>query len=1127
MTLYLTLAWDRTANAPNATTAYLGTEFTRVLALERGGKDITADINRFFNGKDMNRIFTAMDKLFLAGRLQGSFVMEDGCDRLNGVLFSTSGFVFLVLFFKCIATILHMKALSGANDKDSNKPDPHTILFVPVYNEPVPLLRKTLRAAAMSEFETNKKLLFIVVDGIVCSAGSYQTALSNVLEIAGYSGGEVNAVHGYVSVGHGTKYYNNAKVYSGYFQDTKVPFVLVGKVGNPFESNSSNTPSLADRDNGRHLQVAPAGNRGKRDSMLILMNFLNRLGGATATGGKGIPLTLLCPLEVALYRKMMDGLGVDPRLFQYFTVIDADTIVEPDGVRLLVQRMEKLPRVAAMHGTITISNPVQSVATVLQVFPYYHRHELGLAFDSILGNVSSGWMGGFACYRIHTKSGQPCLVHDAVINAFSGADRDDTKDTMHMYHAMQLGEDRYLASAILRADASRANLLDFSTAARASTTLPSSFGGFICQWRREFNTKFHLLWDIATSRRGDGGIGFFSRLIALLKMKWNMLTPAATAYFYFIAVRVLCRIMMDPVWQNALMQLSWPGVFLHPEFIVAISFVFLVSLHTILLMVRMTPGMIPFLYIFATVGLPLYAIVFTLYCFATMDDLRWSNAFTSNENAINRKTLRLHGADMEDAVRSFRVLQQKAGGGGGGLNVVTGGPSVIKRKDSNTPLIPVALPELEVTGFDGMAAVEGVSQQQQQVQTFMMDVNPSSSSASSSAFQGSNGLPRYELGSAHSESDTLYQSSSNSADTNNIEQLKTADTIKETPFSGSSQDSPGSQQLKVYPAVVKLLPEDEDEQQNGSRPPFLHPINTDPFLDRPLMYLATNGSTRTVRNDDPPSTTTTTSSSQSSSTTAAEVSPQSAVTAVFTPVTPATPRAPRSTGTRSGRSTPRGTRMRNIRTRQFSDSDSVSSGAASSEAWRTRKSKYTSQASNASSAWPQTALPRFVSGVPSAFSPATPRAETPFVDDEEAGLDSVSVFSGRTGKPGSPMVNRFFARQSTTSSRPSSYASASSESSDMSEWTENFAGSGRGSAAHSRLAEPISLTDEERDAVMREDLKDEIHFILEEADLNKVTRREVKEQLIAEFGEEIVMGKYAQFIDDCVEEFTLEKLALL
>jgi hypothetical protein len=75
----------------------------------------------------------------------------------------------------------------------------------------------------------------------------------------------------------------------------------------------------------------------------------------------------------------------------------------------------------------------------------------------------------------------------------------------------------------------------------------------------------------------------------------------------------------------------------------------------------------------------------------------------------------------------------------------------------------------------------------------------------------------------------------------------------------------------------------------------------------------------------------------------------------------------------------------------------------------------------------------------------------------------------------------------------------------------------------------MSMTDEQlaemTGGVTKEEIKEEIRFVLDDADLNTVTRREVKEHLYLQFGDAVDV--YGEFINSCIEEYTLEKLALI
>src|SRR5205807_1835174 len=83
----------------------------------------------------------------------------------------------------------------------------------------------------------------------------------------------------YIAVAAGSKQHNMAKVYAGYFnwENRRLPTVCVVKCGAPEEQGKPKP-----------------GNRGKRDSQLILMNFFSRVTYNDR----------MCALDYDLFRKV-------------------------------------------------------------------------------------------------------------------------------------------------------------------------------------------------------------------------------------------------------------------------------------------------------------------------------------------------------------------------------------------------------------------------------------------------------------------------------------------------------------------------------------------------------------------------------------------------------------------------------------------------------------------------------------------------------------------------------------------------------------------------------------------------------------------------------------------------------
>jgi chitin synthase len=162
---------------------------------------------------------------------------------------------------------------------------PHVLMLVTCYSEGTQSLRNTLESLAATEYEDAHKLLFIVADGLVDSGevnaqGQRMTTNEIVLSMIDLdaSCADPEALP-YVAVADGSRQKNMAKVYAGFFKHAghRVPAVVIVKCGTPEEQSS-----------------AKPGNRGKRDSQVLMMNFLSRV----------MLDDRMTPLEFDLYNKV-------------------------------------------------------------------------------------------------------------------------------------------------------------------------------------------------------------------------------------------------------------------------------------------------------------------------------------------------------------------------------------------------------------------------------------------------------------------------------------------------------------------------------------------------------------------------------------------------------------------------------------------------------------------------------------------------------------------------------------------------------------------------------------------------------------------------------------------------------
>ena len=67
---------------------------------------------------------------------------------------------------------------------------------------------------------------------------------------------------------------------------------------------------------GKPTERSKPGNRGKRDSQILLMQYLNRVHFDAP----------MSPLELEIYHQMRNVIGIDPTFYEYIFTVDADTV---------------------------------------------------------------------------------------------------------------------------------------------------------------------------------------------------------------------------------------------------------------------------------------------------------------------------------------------------------------------------------------------------------------------------------------------------------------------------------------------------------------------------------------------------------------------------------------------------------------------------------------------------------------------------------------------------------------------------------------------------------------------------------------------------------------------------------
>ena len=232
-----------------------------------------------------------------------------------------------------------------------NFPLVHNICLVTAYSESVEGLRTTLDSLATTDYPNSHKVILVIADGMVKGAGNDLTTpeicLTMMKEFI-IPPQEVEP-HSYVAIADGHKRHNMAKVYAGFYsyddattersKQQRVPMVLVAKVGNPLEAND-----------------AKPGNRGKRDSQIVLMAFLQKVMFDER----------MTTFEYEFFNSLWRVTGVSPDRYELVLCVDADTKVFPDSLTRMVSCMVHDEEIMGLCGETKIANKAETFVTMMQ-----------------------------------------------------------------------------------------------------------------------------------------------------------------------------------------------------------------------------------------------------------------------------------------------------------------------------------------------------------------------------------------------------------------------------------------------------------------------------------------------------------------------------------------------------------------------------------------------------------------------------------------------------------------------------------------------------------------------------------------------------------------------------------------
>jgi chitin synthase len=230
----------------------------------------------------------------------------------------------------------------------------HSICLVTAYSEGAEGIRTTIDSIATTDYPNSHKLILVICDGMIKGQGEDLTTPEiclGMMKDHAVLPHEVQAFS-YVAVASGSKRHNMAKIYSGFYdygensrvpadKQQRVPMMVVVKCGTPDEARKSK-----------------AGNRGKRDSQIILMSFLQKVMFDER----------MTELEFEMFNGIWKITGISPDFYEIVLMVDADTKVFPDSLTHMISAMVKDPEIMGLCGETKIANKRDSWVSMIQVF---------------------------------------------------------------------------------------------------------------------------------------------------------------------------------------------------------------------------------------------------------------------------------------------------------------------------------------------------------------------------------------------------------------------------------------------------------------------------------------------------------------------------------------------------------------------------------------------------------------------------------------------------------------------------------------------------------------------------------------------------------------------------------------
>ncbi|KAK9328806.1 chitin synthase-domain-containing protein [Lipomyces starkeyi] len=530
------------------------------------GQDIT---QKFYSSTALSDTarqnnMNCLQNAFYAGMVD--FRNSARCQAANYILLAIAIILGLVVLVKFLAS------LQFGSKRNPDIQDKFVICQIPAYTEGEEQLRKAIDSLTSLKYDNKRKLLFIICDGMIIGSGNDKPTPNIVLDILGADPRLDPPPLQFKSVGEGSLQLNYGKVYSGLYEyeGNVVPYIVVVKVGKPSEKSKP-------------------GNRGKRDSQILLLDLLNRVHFKSP----------MSPLQLEIFHQINNVIGVDPELYEYLLMVDADTSVSEDSLNRLVACCAQDSRIAGIAGETSLQNEEGSWWTMIQVYEYYISHHLAKSFESLFGSVTC-LPGCFCMYRLRTADrGRPLIISTQVIEEYS----DGQVNTLHKKNLLALGEDRYLTTLMTK-HFPRMRYV-FTPDAFAQTAAPETWSILLSQRRRWINSTIHNLAELLFIPDMCGFCIFSMRFVVVIDLVGTLMLPSVVVYLGYLLYLIITGTGPFPLIS-----------------IVMIACVY--GLQALVFILRRQWQHVGWMIIYL-LACPIYYFVLPVYSFWNQDNFSWGN----------------------------------------------------------------------------------------------------------------------------------------------------------------------------------------------------------------------------------------------------------------------------------------------------------------------------------------------------------------------------------------------------------------------------------------------------------------------------------------------------------------------